>query len=338
MPYPTNESVPPAVRRKLKGKRLRQWRHVFNSELAAHGDEARAFASAWSTAQKTVTTMSDFSFFIPLAKIDAETRCVSGYASTPTKDLDGEIITLDAIKSALPSYMEWRNIRAMHKLDAVGVAQEANVDKKGLFLTAKIVDDDAWKKCVEGVYKGFSIGGRKLEKTGNKVTEIDLTEISVVDRPCNPNCRIELCKRAKDIPDTHAAGHLLKLDRASDVDRAVAKLAKAAAKAARLAKAGPPAAHDGFSLPAKSGTNPSPKDPDTQVNKGNLDIEIKHEGENLDKDGATPYGDVEYADPGHQGDKKKRYPVDTEEHIRAAWSYINQAKNAKEYSPEQLFR
>lgn len=48
-----------------------------------------------------------------------------------------------------------------------------------------------------------------------------------------------------------------------------------------------------------------------------------------------PYGDVKYADPGYR-DNKKRYPIDTAEHARAAWAYINVAKNASEYSPEQL--
>lgn len=49
-----------------------------------------------------------------------------------------------------------------------------------------------------------------------------------------------------------------------------------------------------------------------------------------------PYGDVNYADPGYQADKKKRYPLDTAEHAKAAWSYINQADNASEYSADQL--
>ncbi len=49
-----------------------------------------------------------------------------------------------------------------------------------------------------------------------------------------------------------------------------------------------------------------------------------------------PYGNVTYADPGYQSDKKKRYPIDTEEHIRAAWSYINQAKNQSAYSSGQV--
>jgi len=48
-----------------------------------------------------------------------------------------------------------------------------------------------------------------------------------------------------------------------------------------------------------------------------------------------PYGDVKYADPGYR-DSRKRYPIDTPEHIRAAWAYINQAKNAKFYDEKQL--
>ena len=53
-------------------------------------------------------------------------------------------------------------------------------------------------------------------------------------------------------------------------------------------------------------------------------------------DPSKPYGDVSYADPGYQSDGKKRYPLDSEEHCRAAWSYVNQAGNAAKYSPDQL--
>lgn len=50
---------------------------------------------------------------------------------------------------------------------------------------------------------------------------------------------------------------------------------------------------------------------------------------------AEPYGDVEYADPGYR-DNKKRYPINTPDHIRAAWAYVNVAKNAAFYTAEQL--
>ena len=38
-----------------------------------------------------------------------------------------------------------------------------------------------------------------------------------------------------------------------------------------------------------------------------------------------------YADP-----KNFKYPIDTEEHARAAWSYIHQSRNRKGYSANEL--
>lgn len=65
----------------------------------------------------------------------------------------------------------------------------------------------------------------------------------------------------------------------------------------------------------------------------------KEDGEEVDivsVDTKKPYGDVEYADPGYQEDGVHRYPLDTEKHVRAAWSYINMPKNQKVYSADQL--
>jgi len=58
----------------------------------------------------------------------------------------------------------------------------------------------------------------------------------------------------------------------------------------------------------------------------------------MEKDSSKPYGDVKYADPGYQSDKKKRYPIDSAKHVRAAWSYINESKNTEPYTPAQLQR
>lgn len=49
------------------------------------------------------------------------------------------------------------------------------------------------------------------------------------------------------------------------------------------------------------------------------------------KEGEHKYGDVTFADP-----KNKKYPIDTEAHIRAAWNYINKPKNAGKYSAADL--
>ena len=58
----------------------------------------------------------------------------------------------------------------------------------------------------------------------------------------------------------------------------------------------------------------------------------------LEKDASKPYGDVTYADPGYQKDKVKRYPINGAGHVRSAWSYINQPKNANKYTAAQLSR
>lgn len=52
MPYASVNELPKSVKDKLKGKKLRQFKDVVNSQLAAGKSEAVAFASAWSVVQK----------------------------------------------------------------------------------------------------------------------------------------------------------------------------------------------------------------------------------------------------------------------------------------------
>ncbi len=47
--------------------------------------------------------------------------------------------------------------------------------------------------------------------------------------------------------------------------------------------------------------------------------------------GKSQYGDVDFADQ-----KNGKYPIDTEAHIRSAWSYINKEKNADKYDDKEL--
>jgi hypothetical protein len=136
-------------------------------------------------------------FYWPIAKVDAEQRMVWGYASTEAKDDQGETVTREALAAALGDYMRFANIREMHLPSAVGVAKEAAVDDRGLYLGAKIVDDDAWRKVFEGVYKGFSIGGKVTARDPadrRLITGLTLTEISVVDRPANPEAVFDCWK------------------------------------------------------------------------------------------------------------------------------------------------
>src|SRR3954469_12549925 len=141
----------------------------------------------------------DMRFYWPIAKTDAERRMVWGYASTEAADNQGESVRREALVAALDDYMRFANIREMHQPSAVGIAEEAAVDDKGLYIAARIVDAEAWEKVAAGVYKGFSIGGKVTARDPadrTVITGLELSEISVVDRPANPEAVFDCWKRA----------------------------------------------------------------------------------------------------------------------------------------------
>jgi hypothetical protein len=49
------------------------------------------------------------------------------------------------------------------------------------------------------------------------------------------------------------------------------------------------------------------------------------------QEGVREYGNVKFADPTNH-----KYPIDTDEHIRAAWSYINHKDNAAKYDHDEV--
>ena len=147
--------------------------------------------------------------YFELKKSDEESRMVWGYASTDALDSDGEVITRDAMQGAWDEYMKFGNLREMHQPSAVGTVKEHMFDPVGAWIGAKVVDDAAWEKVQEGVYKGFSIGGRvtgRADDDATKVTGLRLNEISLVDRPANPEALITLFKAAEQTPGETAQG------------------------------------------------------------------------------------------------------------------------------------
>lgn len=131
---------------------------------------------------------------------DDGTVKVWGYASTGDQDSDGETVTPEAMKAALPDYMKFGAVREMHQSTAAGTAIEAEVQDTGkTWFGAHIVDPVAVKKVQTGVYKGFSIGGKVTERdtADRKVIKgLNLIEVSLVDRPANPNAVFTMYKAA----------------------------------------------------------------------------------------------------------------------------------------------
>jgi len=148
---------------------------------------------------------SSTSLHFPITKVDKQKRLVSGFASLDNVDRHGDIVTADANKKAFERFRG--NIREMHGPTAVGKMVKFKHDtffdpetqKKynGVYVTAYISKgaQDAWEKCLDGTYSGFSIGGNinnaKMEKTEGDtesrrvIHDYDLHELSLVDSPAN---------------------------------------------------------------------------------------------------------------------------------------------------------
>lgn len=124
---------------------------------------------------------------------------VYGIASSPNRDSDGEIVTAEAMAKALPDYLKFGAVREMHDgSKAAGTAIDAKVESDGnTSFSAMIVDPLAVKKVQSKVYKGFSIGGRVLERDpgdDSVITGLKLIEVSLVDRPANPEAVLTMFK------------------------------------------------------------------------------------------------------------------------------------------------
>ena len=148
--------------------------------------------------------MSKVKLFGTIQKVDDQddgTVIVFGVASSEVKDSQGEIVTAEAMKAAIPGYMAVGGtgaVREMHQPSAAGVALKCYVGDDNLtYIEAHIVKDEAVKLVKHGVYKGFSIGGKVTKRDDlnkNTITGLRLTEVSLVDVPANPEAVFSMVK------------------------------------------------------------------------------------------------------------------------------------------------
>jgi len=226
MPYSGNEDLPSKVKDNLPSEAQRIWREIFNNAYQQYKDDGKATATAWAGLERTGWKKDEsgkwhkeakkaiedgpFSMFIPITKMDIEKRLVYGVAADETPDKADEIFDYASSK---PLFEKWSgeiekntdgkskgNIRSMHSNIAAGKIQDIQFDDntKSIPLCAKVVDDNEWKKCTEGVYTGFSIGGkyakRWRDEAGKTRYTAAPTEISLVDLPCNPSATFQMVK------------------------------------------------------------------------------------------------------------------------------------------------
>ena len=140
-------------------------------------------------------------YMIPIRKVDAERRLVYGRAIEEIPDRSDEILDYESSKPLIQAWSDevaratggqsLGNIRVMHGKQVAGKITNMTFKdaERALDIVVKVVDDNEWRKVLEGCYTGFSIGGSYDKKwQDGKYTRYTAnpTEISLVDRPCVP--------------------------------------------------------------------------------------------------------------------------------------------------------
>ena len=142
---------------------------------------------------------------MPISKVDAERRIVSGFATLDNIDRQSDIVPAEVSVKAFQNFRG--NIREMHQPKAVGKMVNFKEDKyfdpetkkfySGIYVSAYVSKgaQDCWEKVLDGTYTGFSIGGKmnkyedaydeKLDAPIRIIKDYDLLELSIVDTPAN---------------------------------------------------------------------------------------------------------------------------------------------------------
>lgn len=251
--------------------------------------------------------------FAGLRKFNEFTGYFEAVLADETLDLTGEIFDYTSSK---PYFKEWSayfekatggqsqgNLRAMHGKVSAGIFKKVELDdvNKQVIVCGEIVDENERKKAAKGCYTGLSIGGDYVgDRWEDKVLKgmrytAKPKEGSLVDMPCNPNAMFTVIK-------ADSTEELRKFAPREDDTALTTEEAEALKKFAE----------DPAGMPSP-------------LLQGALAKVARRKDTNA-KEGEDKYGNVTFADA-----TNKKYPIDTAKHIRAAWNYINKAKNSAKY-------
>ncbi|WBU47590.1 phage major capsid protein [Kosakonia pseudosacchari] len=139
--------------------------------------------------------------------VNEDERIITGIASTPSPDRDGDIIEPEGAKFRSDTPFLWQHDRSQ----PIGNCMP-KMTNDGLEITAKLVKptpdmpsqlaarlDEAWASIKAGLVRGLSIGFRPIEYSfldegGIRFLSWDLLEVSAVTIPANAECSIQTVK------------------------------------------------------------------------------------------------------------------------------------------------
>jgi len=156
--------------------------------------------------EKNAAVIEKVAFTFPVqvlktAEADGEFHVV-GYAATTDFDLQGDIITEEALKAASLDLLKNSTVLLNHDLKLpIGRVTKVEFDSHGLLIDVLVskTEPDVIQKIKEGVLNKFSIRGQVLERerkfdaeldrTVNVIKRMSLVEVSLVSVPANPEAR-----------------------------------------------------------------------------------------------------------------------------------------------------
>ncbi len=150
---------------------------------------------------------------------------IGGYASLEIVDKQNDLITLEALETAVNKFMDekkYRNVMSNHSnvqvgevvdtyRDKNGSVHKTQVDDVGFYVVIKLRDDiEKAKEISRGIRKGtlrsFSIGGQAISKKSrksddfgeyNEIDELELHEVTICEKGINPEAKFDILKQEK---------------------------------------------------------------------------------------------------------------------------------------------
>jgi HK97 family phage major capsid protein/HK97 family phage prohead protease len=145
---------------------------------------------------------------LEIKSYDDDKRIITGIATTPTTDRQGDIVESDGAEFKLPIPLLWQH----NSEQPIGHVISAKVSPKGITVTAQLAKidepgtlkdrlDEAWHSMKSGLVRGLSIGFKPLESArieetyGQRFIKWLWLELSAVTIAANGECSITQIKK-----------------------------------------------------------------------------------------------------------------------------------------------
>jgi len=160
----------------------------------------------------TLTDTGELTFAsFPIEKMETDENgdlVIFGKISDAGLDSDQQIVDPAWMSGAAKRWLSTGgNLRVQHnpQRDPAGVGLEVSTDENGATWTRGLVVEPIAKQLVsKGALRSFSVGiarptiQRDMVAKGGRITDGELVEVSLVDRPANARCTFQMVKSASD--------------------------------------------------------------------------------------------------------------------------------------------